>query len=61
MTSTRISSGASNPKGGGVADIQFKNFITFFLKAFRFFQNGATNVITDIFEFAGFFNGGHES
>lgn len=44
-------------EGGGVADIQFKNFITFFLKAFRFFQNRATNVITDIFEFAGFFNG----
>ncbi|MNV88903.1 hypothetical protein D3C71_1831460 [compost metagenome] len=51
--------GGIKAERGRVANVQLEDFIAFFFKTFSFFEYRATNVITDVVQFAGFLNGGH--
>ena len=39
---------------GGVADVEFEDFVAFFFKLKGFFVYGAADVVTDVVEFGGF-------
>ena len=54
MTSTRISSGGVEAEGGGVADVEFEDFVAFFFELEGFFVNRAADVVADVVEFGGF-------
>ena len=46
--------GCFEAERGGVADVEFEDFVAFFFKLKGFFVYGAADVVTDVVEFGGF-------
>ena len=62
MTSRRMSSGASNPNGAGVADVQLEDPVALLLEALCLLQDRSADVVADVGELVGLGNlHGHQS
>jgi hypothetical protein len=57
ITSWTISSGASKPKGGRVADVELDDALAFFLHLARARHHRPADVVADAFQLAGFLHG----